>query len=166
MANGVDNRLRIAGELGVGISVRQGEKWSAEFNYLRSDWRDSGFDNYDGYSVQGASVFSATVSQSFRAGFEIVPNRNDIRYYFRRCAYRAGVYYDRSYYKLDGNMVNSVGLTLGITLPVFRGYNGLSLGIDMGQRGSLRGNMVRERYVTFVVGFNIFDIWFQKPRYN
>ena len=63
-------------------------------------------------------------------------------------------------------MVNSVGLTLGITLPVFRGYNGLSLGIDMGQRGSLRGNMVRERYVTFVVGFNIFDIWFQKPRYN
>lgn len=166
MVNGTDNKLQIAGELGVGISVRKGEKWSAEINYLRSDWRNSGFDNYDGYNVQGASVFSATVSQSFRAGFEIVPNRNDIRYYLRRCAYRAGVYYDRSYYKLDGNMVNSVGLTLGVTLPVFRGYNGLSLGIDMGQRGSLRGNMVRERYVTFVVGFNIFDIWFQKPRYN
>ena len=164
--NGTDNSMSIAGELGIGVSVRQGEKWSAEFNYLRSDWRNSGFDNYDGYNVAGASTFSSTVSQSFRAGFEIVPNRNDIRYYLKRCAYRAGVYYDQAYYKLDGNMVNSVGVTLGVTLPVFKWYNGLTIGIDAGQRGSLRGNMVRERYVTFVVGFNIFDIWFQKPRYN
>ena len=110
--------------------------------------------------------FSSAISQSFRAGFEIVPNRNDIRYYFRRCAYRAGVYFDQSYYKLDGNSVNSVGITLGITLPVFRWYNGISIGVDMGQRASTRNNMIRERYAMFVIGFNIHDIWFQKPRYN
>lgn len=166
MRNGRDNNLRIAGELGVGISVKKGETWSAEFNYVRSDWRESGMDVYDGYSVSGVSGFSSSVSQSFRAGFEIVPNRNDIRYYMRRCSYRVGAYYDQAYYRLDGNMVNSVGITLGVTLPVFRWYNGLSIGVDFGQRGSRRTNMVRERYVSFVVGFNIFDIWFQKPRYN
>lgn len=164
--NGKDNRLRIAGELGVGISVKKGEKWSAEVNYIRSDWRGCGMDVYDGYAVSGASVFSASVSQSFRAGFEIVPNRNDIRYYLRRCAYRVGAYYEQAYYKLDGNTVNSMGLTFGVTLPVFRWYNGLTLGVDVGQRGSLRTNMVRERYVSFVIGFNIFDIWFQKPQYK
>ena len=84
----------------------------------------------------------------------------------RRCAYRAGVYYDQSYYRFNGNRVNSVGLTLGITLPVFRLYNGLTLGVDIGQKGSLRNNMVRENYATFVIGFNIHDIWFQKPRYE
>lgn len=159
--------LKFADELGVGISLKGGEKWSAEFNYLRSDWRNSGFDSANGFSVKSdTETFSSTVSQSFRAGFEIVPNRNDIRYYLRKCAYRAGVYYDQSYYKLNGNSVNSMGVTLGVTLPVFRLYNGLTLGVDLGQRASTRNNMIRERYAKFVVGFNIHDIWFQKVQYK
>lgn len=158
--------VRFGDELGVGISVKGGEKWSAEFNYLRSDWRNSGFDSAPGFSVVGDSRFNSTVSQSFRAGFEITPNRNDIRYYFRKCTYRAGVYYDQAYYKMDGNNVNSMGITLGITLPVFQWYNGLSLGLDFGQRASTRNNMIRERYATIVVGFNIHDIWFRKLQYN
>jgi hypothetical protein len=158
--------LQFADEIGVGISIKGGEKWSAEFNYTRSDWSKSGMDSAVGFSSVGESVFSTTVSNSYRAGFEIVPNRNDVRYYFRRCAYRAGVYYDQAYYKLDGNNVNSIGMTLGITLPVYKWYNGISLGVDFGQRASKRSNMIRERYATFNVGFNIHDIWFQKPRYN
>ena len=158
--------LRVADELGVGISLKGGDKWSAEFNYLRSDWTKSGFDSAKGFRVSGASSFSSTVSQSFRAGFEFVPNRNDIRYFFKRCAYRGGIYYDQAYYKLDGNNVNSMGITLGMTLPVFRLYNGLTVGVDLGQRASTRNNMIRERYAMFVVGFNIHDIWFQKPQYN
>ena len=158
--------IKFGDELGIGISFKGGEQWSAEFNYIRSDWSRSGFDNAPGFSAIGDSRFSSTVSNSFRAGFEIVPNRNDIRYYMRRCAYRAGIYYDQSYFRLDGNAVNSMGLTLGITLPVFRWYNGVSLGVDIGQRASIRNNMIRERYAKFVIGFNIHDIWFQKPRYN
>ena len=159
--------LKFADELGVGISVKGGEKWTAEFNYLRSDWRNSGFDSANGFSVKSdTETFTSTVSQSFRAGFEIVPNRNDIRYYLRKCAYRAGVYYDQSYYKLNGNSVNSMGITLGVTLPVFRLYNGLTLGVDLGQSASTRNNMIRERYATFVIGFNIHDIWFQKVQYK
>ncbi len=158
--------VKFADELGVGISIKKGEKWSAELNYLRSDWTNSGFDRTPGLAVVGNSRFTSTVSQSFRAGFEIVPNRNDIRYYFNTCAYRIGAYYDQSYYKLDGNNVNSMGITLGVTLPVFRWYNGISLGVDLGQRSSTRNNMIRERYATFVVGFNIHDIWFRKVQYN
>jgi hypothetical protein len=158
--------VRIADEIGVGIAIRKGDKWTAEFNYLRSDWTKSGFERSRGFSVDGDSKFTSTVSQSFRAGFEIVPNRNDIRYYFKKCAYRAGVYYDQSYYKLDGNNVNSLGFTLGITLPVFRLYNGLSLGVDVGQRASTRNNMIRERYAKFVIGFNIHDLWFRKVQYQ
>ena len=158
--------MRFGDEIGIGIAVKGGERWSAEFNYLRSDWSRSGFDNAPGFSSIGDSKFTSTVSQSFRAGFEIVPNRNDIRYYLKRCSYRAGVYYDQAYYKLDGHNVNSMGITLGVTLPVFRYYNGISLGVDMGQRASTRNNMIRERYITFNIGFNIHDIWFRKVQYN
>ena len=158
--------VKFADELGVGIAVKGGEKWMAEFDYLRSNWRKSGFDATQGFGVSGDSKFSSTVSQSFRAGFEIVPNRNDIRYYFRRCTYRAGLYYDQAYYKLDGANVNTMGVTLGITLPVFRLYNGLTLGVDFGQKAHSRNNMIRERYAMFVIGFNIHDIWFRKVQYN
>lgn len=158
--------VRFADELGVGISFKGGDKWSAEFNYLRSDWRNSGFDRQSGFAAAGSSSFSSTISHSFRAGFEITPNRNDIRYYFRKCSYRAGLYYDKAYYKLDGNNINSMGLTLGITLPIPRYYNGVSLGVDLGQRASTRNNMIRERYAMFVIGFNIHDIWFRKNQYQ
>ena len=153
--------VRFGDELGIGIAFKGGEKWSAEFNYLRSDWRNSGMDDTPGFSAIGDSKFSSTVSNSFRAGFEIVPNRNDIRYYFKRCAYRAGAYYDQAYYKLDGHSVNSMGLTFGITLPVYKNtlHNGISLGVDIGQRASTRYDMIRERYVKFVIGFDIHDIW-------
>ncbi len=161
-----DSGLKFADERGVGISVKKGEKWSAEFNYLRSDWRKSGFDSTPGFSVVGDSRMSSAVSQSFRAGCEIVPNRNDIRYYLKTCAYRIGAYYDQAYYKMDGNNVNSMGITLGVTLPVFRWYNGISLGVDLGQKASRKNNMIRERYAMFVIGFNIHDIWFRKVQYE
>ena len=163
--------MRFADEIGVGISLKGGEDWSAEFNYTRSDWRNSGMDTAPGFAVSGSSKFTTTVSTSYRAGFEIVPDRNDIRRYMNRCAYRAGVYYDQSYYKLDGHTVNSMGLTFGITFPIenensYRKYNGVSLGIDIGQKASTRNNLIRERYAMIVIGFNIHDLWFIKNQYK
>ena len=163
--------VRFGDELGVGISFKGGDKWTAEFNYTRSDWTNSRMGSAAGFAVRGNMNFTPAVSQSFRAGFEIVPNRNDIRYYLKRCAYRAGVYYDQEYYKVNGNNIHTYGITLGVTLPVFRWYNGISLGVDFGQRAfnprsTSESNVVREQYVAFNLGFNIHDIWFQKPRYN
>ena len=166
------SKVRFGDELGLGISVKKADKWAAEFNYLRSDWSNSGFDSTTGFAVSGTSVFSSTVSQSYRAGFELIPNRNDIRRYFNRCSYRFGMYYDQDYYKLDGNNVNSMGITFGMTLPIESqnsnriNHNGITLGVDIGQRASTRNNMIRERYAMFVIGFNIHDIWFRKAQYN
>ncbi|MBQ9185408.1 MAG: hypothetical protein IJ151_06010 [Bacteroidales bacterium] len=159
--------VKLAGETGIGIAIRRGDKWRFEIDYTFADWSNSGFESISGISsTSNAAAFSCTKAQSLRAGFEYIPNKNDIRYYLRRCAYRAGLYYDKAYYKFNGNAVNSYGLTFGVTLPIFRWYNGLTLGVDIGQRGKNTANMVRERYVMFSVGFNIHDIWFQKARYE
>ncbi len=162
----LDGQVKLAGELGVGIAFKGGDKWTAEINYIRSDWSSGGMNKVPGFASVGNAVFSASASQSVRAGFSIVPNRNDIRYYRKRVTYRAGAYWDQAYCKLDGNSINAVGVTLGATFPVFSWSNGLTLGVDFGQRGSLTGNMVRESYVNFNIGINIFDIWFLKPKYN
>lgn len=160
------DKIRIPAELGIGISVNHSDTWMAEFNYTRSDWTQSGMDVADGFSIKGSSSFGTKVSESFRAGFEIVPNRNDIRYFYKRCTYRAGLYFNKSYYAVDGNQVNDLGLTLGASIPVFRYYNAVNFAVSLGQRASTAGDLIRERYVNFTFGFNFADQWFFKPTYK
>ena len=161
-----NGKVKLASEIGVGLAVKGGDKWSAEVNYIRSDWSRSGMDKVTGFKNTGASTFSATTAQSIRAGFSYTPNYNDSRYYLRRVDYRIGTYYDRAYYKLDGNNIDSFGVTFGVTLPIAKAYNYITLGVDIGQRASKRDNLVRERYVNFTISMNIFDLWFIKPRYD
>ncbi len=157
--------LKLGDELGLGVSLRYGEKWMVEIDYIRSDWNRTGLNNVDYTGVDNAN-FSTRVAQSVRMGFEIVPNRNDIRYYLRRCTYRVGAYYNQEYFNYCGDLVSSKGVTIGFTLPVFRLYNGFTVSADFGKRGTLRNNMVREMYATIGVGFNIHDLWFHRPKYE
>lgn len=160
-----DVNIGLGDELGVGLSYRKSDNLLIEVDYTRGDWRKSGLETVPGFSNEGDVVFRSSVGQSFRAGFEFTPNRNDIRYFLKRCTYRAGAYFDQSYYTVDGVHVNTIGLTLGMTMPVFRWYNGLSVGLELGRRG-LATSQVKENYIGFNLGFNVFDIWFQKRPYE
>ena len=147
------------------------DKFMAEFDYTRSDWTKSGLDLTPGFAGNlqpgiGNSVFSTSISEAYRFGMEYTPNRTDIRYYFRKVSYRAGAYYKKDYYLLDGQGINSMGITLGMTLPITNRNTGLTLGIDFGQRGSMTDNLIRERYINFNVGISIFDTWFVKYHYD
>lgn len=152
--------LKIADEIGVGVSYRHKGKWLLGFDYIRQDWTKSDF------AVNDAARFEPMVSQSYRLGFELVPNKYDIRYYHKRMAYRLGAYYDQSYISFNGKQVDSFGLTFGTSLPIYKWYNAVSIAVDMGQRGMKREQLVRERYINFIVNINLHDIWFVKFRYD
>ena len=62
--------------------------------------------------------------------------------------------------------MDAYGFTFGMSMPIFRWYNAISWSVDMGQRGSLDLNQVRERYVQFNVNLNLHDLWFIKRKYN
>ena len=163
------HKVSLAGEWSVGLSLRSGERWRGEVDYSRSDWRNTGVDKVAGFANNSTSTFTATTAQSVRAGFEFVPNANDVRYYLRRVSYKAGAYFNEEYYLLNGKKVRAAGVTLGFTLPISnqntKANNGLSFAVDIGQRGSLRNAQVREQFINFTIGLNAFDIWFQKNRY-
>ncbi|HCY73295.1 MAG TPA: hypothetical protein DHU75_04070 [Rikenellaceae bacterium] len=161
--------LRLGDEVAVGLGIVYNRKFRAEVDYTRSDWSKSGFEKQRGFSVNGvggAPIFTSGVSESIRFGMEYIPRPNDVRYYKNIIAYRAGAYFTKDYYKVNGNPIYARGITLGATLPVFQWYNGVTLGIELGQRGSLKNNMILESYVNFSIGINLFDIWFQQYRYE
>lgn len=161
-------RVNIASELGAGLSVNYADKLTFEFDYTRSDWTGSAFDKNKSFSLVtiDGTEFTPSVAQSMRAGIEWTPNRNDVRYYFKRATYRFGAYYNKEYYKVAGNDINSMGITFGATLPIFRWYNGCTIAVDLGKRGSVKNNLILERYATISLGVNLYDIWFRKPKYD
>lgn len=159
--NTPSSSLRIADEFAVGMSYRINNKWALGVDYIQQNWRGDIFPDAATWSN-----FEAVPSRQYRAGFEIVPNMYDIRYYMKRVTYRAGAYYEQSYVKVNGHQVNAFGITFGASFPIFRWYNAVSVAVDIGQRGSLKYNQVRERYVNFIVNINLHDIWFVKYRYD
>lgn len=154
-------QLEIPTEIGLGVSLRKSDSWMIGADYVRQDWRNANFAATPGVN------FEPSLSNTYKFGFEFTPNRYDVRYYFRRVTYKGGAYYEKSYMNIEGNQINSVGLTLGANFPIYRWYNSLGIAVDMGQRGSLKNNMVRERYLMFVVNIGLHDIsWFRKHKYD
>ena len=158
-----DKSYEIPSELGIGLSIRKRDKWMVGVDYIRQDWTKSKFDDTPGID------FKTAVTNSFRMGVEYIPNRYDVRYYMRTASYRGGVYYDQGYMKIGGNQINAMGITLGMTFPILLSYdihNAIGISVDIGQRGSLDNNLLRERYVMFNVSISLHEIWFRKLRYD
>ncbi|NTU95084.1 MAG: hypothetical protein HGA52_03440, partial [Bacteroidales bacterium] len=155
-----NTNLQIPGELGIGASYRLQDKWMIGADYVRQNWKNASVPLTPGVN------FLPTASSSIRLGGEYTPNRYDIRYYLKRVTYRAGLYYDKSYVSLNGQQINSFGITLGASLPIYRWYNAFGFSIDMGQRGVVRDGLVRERYIMLNLNVSLHDIWFQKYRYD
>lgn len=153
-------KITIPGKLTIGFSIRKPDKWMAGFDFERQGWSDVSFRATPGVE------FTPATSTSYKVGFEYIPNKYDIRYYYKRITYRAGFHYEKSYIKLNGKQINSYGVTLGVSLPVFRLNNSLNLAAEFGQRGSTKNNLVRENFFNFMVSLNLHDIWFVKPRYE
>lgn len=155
-----DYKVEIPSEFAVGFSFKKRDKWMVGLDYTRQEWAGSLFGEVDGED------FKPSAASSIKLGIEYIPNRYDIRYYFKRITYRLGAYYDETYVNAGGNQVNAAGLTFGMSLPIYRWYNALTWSVDVGRRGSIEDNMVRENYVQFNINFNLHDIWFVKKRYN
>ena len=135
-------------------------RWMVGFDFSYQDWSHTDFTSTPGIN------FAPSVKTAYRLGFELTPDLFDVRYVFRRWTYRGGVYYENSYLKLNENQVNSKGITFGVSVPFTRLSNMLNFGIDVGQRGTLQDQLIRERYVMFQLSFSLYDIWFRKIKYE
>ena len=154
-------KMRIPGELSVGFTIRKKDKWLFGADYVMQDWSKEKME-----SASADFDCSYASASSYRVGFEFIPNKYDIRYYLKRVAYRVGAYYDKSYLKFGNRQINAAGFTLGMSLPIYRMYNAINISVDLGQRGSTKHNLVRERYVQLNLNICLHDIWFVKHRYQ
>lgn len=129
------------------------------------------FDYKKGETIQFlGQPFQNQNSYRFAAGGWYLPNYNNFRNYFSRITYRYGAYYEKGNLSLNGTDINRFALTGGVTLPFenrsSNRMSGIDLGVEIGKRGTLENNMVRQNFINFRIGINFADKWFMKRLYD
>ena len=109
-------------------------------------------------------------SYRYSVGGWYLPNFNNFRSYFSRVIYRYGAYYEKGNLQINGTNINKYAITAGVTLPFQKStinrMNSIYLGLELGKRGTLDNNMIRQNFINLRVGINFADKWFGKRLYN
>lgn len=109
-------------------------------------------------------------SYRYSVGGWYLPNYNNFRSYFSRVIYRYGAYYEKGNLQLNGTNINKFALTAGVTLPFEKStinrMNSVDIGLELGKRGTLENNLIRQNFINLRIGINFADKWFAKRLYN
>ena len=79
-----------------------------------------------------------------------------------------GAYYNQSYLRLNNNSnLNDIGISMGVGLPLKRSYQSkVNCSLQVGKRGTLKDNLVREQYIRLSIGLTFNEVWFQKKKFD
>lgn len=129
------------------------------------------FDFKKGETIQYlGQPFANQDSYRIAAGGWYLPNYNNFRSYFSRVTYRYGAYYEKGNLQVNGTNINQFAITGGMTLPFENRstsrMSGIDVGVELGNRGTLENNLIRQNFVNFKIGLNFADKWFQKRLFD
>jgi len=156
LRNDTLNRFNIdlASGFSVGIALKFYDKLDLEFNYSKRYW-------------EGINILDAggplKNSESFSFGMEYCKDFNSTRFW-RRVAWRAGGYYNNTYWDVNNTPIIDYGITFGVGIPTRTTI--INLSFDLGLLGTTQNNLVQEKYFLFNVDLNMIDIWFIKRKFQ
>lgn len=135
---------------------------------------DISFENWEDFRDFGevnAAMVNAT-KISFGVGFVPSPKNLGRSFgdYFSRVHYRLGGRYNTGNLMLEGNRITEYAITAGLGLPLRRSSMGssgtLNFSFEIGQRGSIDNNLIRETFLNTTIGISLNDVWFIKRKFN
>lgn len=143
-------------------------------DYVFENWRGR---NGGTEQTTGGFDMAYRNTSTLRAGVQWVPNPNDVRRFYKRWAYRAGVSYGGYYQTFAGQKINQYTVSFGIAVPTrFAGMSSINVGVEYGGRGSDRRiaqgqrnvGLLKQNYLKFTIGFSLFgdDYWFVRQKFE
>ncbi len=142
-----------------GIMIESEDSWmiGAEFNV--ANWADY---RYFGEADKMKNTWTA------RLGGQFMPNNKSTKFW-DRVMYRFGASFGTEPVQINKSIPN-YSFTFGTGLPVRRNvytnqYTTINTAFELGFRGN-KSNDIRENIFRLSLGFNLSDIWFNKPKYQ
>ncbi len=143
--------------LGLGFSIGKTDKWLVGADYQLQMWEKYRyFDQPD------------TLKNSMRLGVggEYTPSVSTVSNYFQRITYRAGFRYSNSFLELRNQRIDEFGISFGFGLPIPRTRSTVNFAAEIGTRGTVAENLIKENYFRFTLGLSIFERWFIIRKYD
>jgi hypothetical protein len=143
-----------------GIAIQQNDKWLIGADFRMGKWSATSINNVN----QGLQD-----SWGASLGGQWTPDAFSYNSYMKRVDYRLGVSYDKTYIQINNQDIKQMGASLGFGFPLPTATGGtafykINFTTEVGQRGTLDNNLVKEKYINFHLGFTLNDTWFRKYR--
>ncbi len=140
---------------GIGMSLTRNRSltFAADFKY--QDW------DAVKYKRENASLVS---SQRYSAGVDYNKLRAEKDALYEVFNLQAGVFYNNSQIRINGEQLSEYGFTVGAGKPVGRGRINLNTALEVGTRGTTKQNLIKENYVQLTLVISYRDFWFTKGR--
>jgi len=160
-AQGLDKtKLTLPTKTAFGLGLGQPRKWfvGAEYTLLKTSEFKNEIFSFDNAVYEDASAVSI-------GGF-FIPDYSSFNRYLKRVVYRAGVRFENTGLKINNESIKEFGMSFGVGLPVGNVFSNANIGFEIGQRGTLNQNLVKENFVNFQLSLSLNDRWFEKRKYN
>jgi long-subunit fatty acid transport protein len=152
-------KILIPAQTTFGFGIGKDTKW-----FIGMDYSYGGAGGYENKLFNLENVEYKKASK-FAIGGLFVPNYNSFTSYVSRIVYRAGIRIEKSGLHIQNQSINEYGINFGLGLP-FQGFQNLNLGVEIGKRGTKKGGLIEENFVSFRLGISLNDRWFVKNKYN
>ena len=155
--NDIKNPLRTTLSTGIG----QENKWYAGIEYSFKDPLD-----FTDAVLDQNSVVSYSKSSRVSVGGFYLPKFNSITNYWSRITYRAGFNYKKTGLMVNNTEVKDFGMSFGVGLPMGKQLSNINIGFELGKRGELKNQLIKEKYLNFRLSLTLNDKWFNKRKLN
>lgn len=158
--NEVEGNLTLPSNHNFGFSIEKLNKWLIGADLRIANWSE--------FKKSGSSdVLNNT--WGFSVGGQITPNANAVTNYLKLMDYRMGINYDKSYVAIGNRDIDVKSLNFGLGFPLVSSRSAfykINVATELGVRGTLDNNLVKENFFNIHLGFLINDRWFQKYKYD
>jgi hypothetical protein len=148
-----DGTTRLPLSAGGGIAYT-GDRYSIGADYYWQNWKE--------FEVDGVPASDLRDSYRFAVGGEFIPRKEGSAPFFQRLAYRAGFFYDASYYDINGEAINELGFTAGFGIPVVADTR-IHIAAGYSFRGTTDLQLEREHILRFTITLSTGELWFIHP---
>lgn len=141
---------------GGGVSYVWDNRLTVGADVTYQNWSDVEFDG-------NKSVFNNRLKIAL--GGEFLPSRTD-RNYLNRIKYRAGVYYNKSYLKVNGSDLREIGATCGFGFPIKNDKSMINVAFEYVNQTPANKTLITENYLRMSVSLTFNEMWFYQFKFK
>ena len=156
-AENTKGKINLPYSLGGGIIIKKSNILMMGFDYQMQNWN-----NYSSFGEKDSLKNSWVTS----FGMEYTPIHTNLSSYWKRVHYRVGARYAKTYLQLRNNQLSESAVSFGFGLPLKRSKTSFNIGFELGQRGTLENNLIKEQFGRIILNISFNEFWFFKRRFE